>query len=373
MEQLQARAERADVNNSLLQDPPFDDEMLQSSVNFVMSPTKSYFSPLESLFPESLVEHRLEAMFNMDSLGHNKEIESDFDSQLFDKFKQGISLQDGRYHVELPWKDEVISNVPSNHKVALSALDEVVKGLDKKELLSSYQAVFNQQLADDIIEEIVVHRDGYHKFIWIPHRPVIKIDTNTTTKIRPVFNCSLKTNKAPSLNEAVYARVNLMKDIVKLSIYFRSNKYTMLSDIKQAFLQIRLGRENDKNHFCFFMPDGDRLVTYGYKTIIFGFNASPFILNHILKYHAEKYADDEFSRILIKNLYVDNMLVTGNNLNFLKEVYTETQDRLEEGGFALRSWNYNSKKLQSIMTNQGNIASHGNSYEKILGMKYVRV
>ena len=30
--------------------------MLQSSVNFVMSPTKSYFSPLESLFPESSVE-----------------------------------------------------------------------------------------------------------------------------------------------------------------------------------------------------------------------------------------------------------------------------------------------------------------------------
>ena len=48
--------------------------MLQSSVNFVMCPTKSYFSPLESLFPDSSVEQGLEAMFNMDSLDHNKEI-----------------------------------------------------------------------------------------------------------------------------------------------------------------------------------------------------------------------------------------------------------------------------------------------------------
>ena len=80
------------------------------------------------------------------------------------------------------------------------------------ELLSSYQAVFNQQLADDIIEEIDVHPDEYHKFFWIPHHPVIKTDANTTTKICPVFNCSLKTNKARSLNEAVYAGVNLMKD-----------------------------------------------------------------------------------------------------------------------------------------------------------------
>ena len=70
-----------------------------------------------------------------------------------------------------------------------------------------------------------------------------------------------------------------MKDIVELSIYFRSNKYTMLSDIKQAFLQIMLASETDKNRFCFFMRDGDRLVTYCYKTIIFSFNGSPFIFN----------------------------------------------------------------------------------------------
>ena len=161
-----------------------------------------------------------------------------------------------------------------------------------------------------------------------------------------------------------------MKDLVKLSIFFRSNKYTMLSDIKQALLQIRLASETDKNRFCFFMRDGDRLVTYRYKTIIFGFNASPFILNYVLKYHADKYAEDEFSKILKENLY-DDMLVTSNDINFLKKVYTETKHRLREGGFTLRSWKSISKELQSIMTDQGNIVPHGNSYEKVLGMKYM--
>ena len=50
-------------------------------------------------------------------------------------------------------------------------------------------------------------------------------------------------------------------------------------------------------------------------------------------------------------------------------MYTETQLRLEEGGFTIRSWN--SKEFQSIMTDQGNMAPHGNSYEKVLGMKYM--
>ena len=70
-----------------------------------------------------------------------------------------LSVETAQYHVELPWKDEVISKVPSNHKFALSVLDKIVKDLDRRELLSSYQAVFSQQLADDIIEEIDVHPD----------------------------------------------------------------------------------------------------------------------------------------------------------------------------------------------------------------------
>ena len=75
-----------------------------------------------------------------------------------------------------------------------------------------------------------------------------------TTKIRPVFNCSLKTNKElPSLNEAAYTGIDLMGSILKLLFYFRTNEYVMLSDIKQAFLMVKLADEYDKNRFCFFL------------------------------------------------------------------------------------------------------------------------
>ena len=71
VEQLQIRAERADVNNSLCY--PFLMKKCYSHL-LTLSPTKSYFSPLESLFPDSSVEQGLEAVFNMDSLGDNGEI-----------------------------------------------------------------------------------------------------------------------------------------------------------------------------------------------------------------------------------------------------------------------------------------------------------
>ena len=47
----------------------FEREVPATMVNFVLHPNKSYFSPLESLFPDSAVEHGLEQMFSLDSVG----------------------------------------------------------------------------------------------------------------------------------------------------------------------------------------------------------------------------------------------------------------------------------------------------------------
>ena len=112
------------------------------------------------------------------------------------------------------------------------------------------------QLKDGIIEEIKVHPSSYNNYTWIPHRPVIRTAEQVTTKIRPVFKCSLKTNKElPSINEAAYTVIDLMGTILKLLFYLRTNKYVMLSDIKQAFLMIKLASEYDKNRFCFFLEE----------------------------------------------------------------------------------------------------------------------
>ena len=350
-----------------------NEELPSTFLNFVMSPKKTYFSPLESLLPESTVEQGLENMFNLDSLGcqDNSDISPHYDVVKIEEFQKGIVFKNNKYHVNLPWKEDLVDKVPSNHKVALAVLDRVVNNLEQKGLLQAYQEVFHQQMEDGIIERILVKPEEFDKYVWIPHRPIIKDESNVTTKIRPVFNCSLKTNGAISLNEAAYAGVNLMGDIVKLSLYFRSNNKVMLSDIKQAFLQIMLAKEEDKNKFCFFMKEGDALVTYRYRTIIFGFNASPFILNYVIKHHVNQYQKDEFSHILNSNLYVDNLLITSNSTSFLKQAYAVTFDRMREGGFCLRSWNSNDSDLQAIMERDGSIASHGNNYEKVLGVNYI--
>ena len=361
------------VRSSMCNNPYQLDKKTKTLVNLVMDPLKSYFNPLENILEDSDIDNGLEYIFSLESLGikqDNKELVN-FDQEQIDKFKEGISFEEGHYSVKLPWFPDKINKVPSNHYVALKVLDKTIQQLKAKGLTSQYQEVFEKQLSDGIIEEFTVNPSNFDQYVWIPHRPVIKTEEQVTTKIRPVFNCSLKTKKEfPSLNEAAYPGIDLMGSILKLLLYFRTNKIVLLSDIKQAFLMIRLKEEEDRNRFCFFWKVDNRLITYRYKTIVFGYTSSPFILNFVMKHHAETFPEDKCREILSNNFYVDNLLITGNDVDELKQIYDLSFNRMLLGGFTLRSWNSNSHELREQMREDGRLVEHSNEQERVLGYKY---
>ena len=133
-----------------------------------------------------------------------------------------------------------------------------------------------------------------------------------------------------------------MTVITKLLLYFRSNKFTMISDIRKAFLMIKLGHEEDKNRFCFFLKEENKLTCFRYKTIIFGYNASPFIFNFIIKHHIiEQFPSDYCSEVLLNNFYVANLLLTANDQDKLLSLYLDLDQRMKKSGFDLRSWTSN--------------------------------
>ena len=132
-----------------------------------------------------------------------------------------------------------------------------------------------------LLKSLYVNLQNLKNYIWLPHRPVIKDEEQSTFKVRPVFNCSLKTSQdKPSLNEDSYQGINNMQNMLMLILLSRTNRYVLLGDLRKAFLQIRLKLLRDKNRFCFFLKDGDRLRSFRYNTLLFGYCCSPFILNY---------------------------------------------------------------------------------------------
>ena len=341
-------------------------------VNFVMEPTHSYDDPMEHFFDESLVERRIDKMLSCDSLGIDETNESlsDYDRERVNKFRDGIELKDGEYHVELVYHDN-IDQVQSNYNVALNVMDRVHKKLVSKNQYDEYLNQFKGFESEKVIERIEVKPKDFKNFIWIPHRPVFKTDEQSTTKMRPVFNASLKTKKGtPSLNEASYCGINLMKDMNDLLMLFRTNHYVYLSDIRKAFLMIKLKKIEDRNRFCFFLREGDKLICYRFTTIIFGFNASPFILNYVIQYHASLFPEDECTDILQNNFFVDNLIKSHNSEEKIMHFYKTSVERMAQGGFDLRSCNTNSEKVKQQMIKDGKFVEHDCSYEKVLGYMY---
>ena len=353
----------------------------EESINFCLNPKQSYEDPAASFFEESSVERNidnstvvanLESMFNCESIGiiDSPDSISNYDKDMVEKFEEGIEIKNNQIHVELVWHDN-IEQVPSNHNVALKICDIVSDKLERKGKLESYNQIFFEQLKEGVVEEFECAPEDFENYKWLPHHPVYKDDPTSTFPARPVFNCSLKSEKSkPSLNEAAYVGVNLMQDMAALVMLFRTNKYILLGDLKKAFLQIKLKLERDRNRFCFFLRVGDKLKCFRYTTIIFGFCSSPFILNYVLKYIARQGQQDDCAEMIRNKFFVDNLATSSNDIQALTKLYKDCSERMEQVHFDLRSCNSNHENLRNIMKKDGKYITHDCEYDKVLGYKY---
>ncbi|GFW85729.1 uncharacterized protein TNCV_853781 [Trichonephila clavipes] len=97
-----------------------------------------------------------------------------------------------------------------------------------------------------------------------------------------------------------------------LLISFRSNKIAVLADVEKAFLQISLAPK-DRDVVRFLIDDGENGVqVYRFNRILFGVNASPFLLAATIKTHIGKYMEkypDTVRTLIIAFMWTISSLV----------------------------------------------------------------
>ncbi|GBM58672.1 hypothetical protein AVEN_251935-1 [Araneus ventricosus] len=139
-------------------------------------------------------------------------------------------LPDGRYEVELPWKYDS-KNLPSNKELVWKRHDRMINRFGKGEFFSDYQKVFRDWENLNIIERVPdfeLNRECH----YLSHRPVIKLDSQTT-KLRPVFDASASQKGNPSLNECLFKGINLIELISDILDRFRMYPIGISGDIEQ--------------------------------------------------------------------------------------------------------------------------------------------
>ena len=128
-----------------------------------------------------------------------------------------------------------------------------------------------------------------------------------------------------------------------------------------------MASEEDKNRFCFFKKINWKFVPYRYRTIIFVFFSSSFILNYVIQYHLSAHSSDLVSSLIRDKFYVDNLKITCNNDVMLSQYVDSIRRLLLEGGLPLREWVYNYPSALDQLSTEERSSSNP---VKILGYSY---
>ncbi len=133
---------------------------------------------------------------------------------------------------------------------------------------------------------------------------------------------------------------------------FRENRIVLIGDIEKAFLNVEVDREDRDYLRPLWVKDvvsGDlETVVYRFCRVVFGLNASPFLLNATLRYHIEKFAESDpiFVQKVKDGFYVDDLVSGGKATEEVKELYEKAKTRMATGGFKLRKWLTNDAVLR---------------------------
>ena len=273
------------------------------------------------------------------------------DENVFQRFKQQLKQnEEGWYETGLVWKENEVP-LKNNKPGSLGRLKSLVKRLEQDpELFKSYDQVIRDQLANNVIEKVSDKESDNPKEYFMPHRPVIRADAETT-KMRVVYDASAKSESGYSLNDCLEKGPSLQNKLWDILIRTRFRPVILCADIQKAFLQIRI-REEERDSLKFYWIESlaNRAIQiYRFARLIWGLNQSPFILEGTLESHFEKYRELFLALIerIKDDMYVDDMVTGGDNVREVKNIKSESIELFEKGGFKLHKWHSNEPQLET--------------------------
>ena len=136
--------------------------------------------------------------------------------------------------------------IPDNFLLCKRRLDTLLKRLRKnKDVLENYDNIIKQQEADGIVESAVDTCNESGRVHYIPHREVIRRDKENWCRI--VYDGSAKGKNQVSLNDCLEKGPCLLPKIFEILVRFRCYEIAVVSDIKSAFLNIRVDEKDREN------------------------------------------------------------------------------------------------------------------------------
>jgi len=248
----------------------------------------------------------------------------------------------GRYIVRLPFR-EVKQRLGGSRTVALRRLSALERRFQADTALwTEYTRIIEEYLKLNYLSEVTDPDDhGYYML----HHAVTKESSNTT-KVRIVFDASVKSDAGMSLNDLLLVGPTIQDKLFTHLIRFRTYKYVITADIERMYLQIRLHEDDRRYQQILWRKDG-KLITLQFNTLTFGVSSSPFLAIRVLQKLAEDegHAFSRAARVIKTHLYVDDLISGADSIDEVRAIRDDVIVLLARGGFTIRQWASNEERV----------------------------
>ena len=198
--------------------------------------------------------------------------------------------------------------------------------------------------------EVVPHVDlnkPPSEVFYLPMHAVRK-ESSTTTKIRAVFDASMKTASGVSLNDTLMVGPTVHPSLIDVLIRFRLHRIALVADISKMYRAIELHpHDRDLHRFVWRNKPNDNLQDFRMTRVTFGMSASSFVANMAVKQNAMDHMH-EFplaAKVVEQAFYVDDCLTGVDSIEEGIELCRQLRELFARGDFVLRKWNSSNPKL----------------------------
>ncbi|XP_071094674.1 uncharacterized protein [Haliotis cracherodii] len=301
----------------------------------------------------SLVRKSINFDFPESSIDDKAEMSQE-DKKFLDKVNESVSLQEGHYHISLPFK---CSNVqmPNNSVQALKRLDSLKRKFNKDQKFSDdYKTFMEDILAKGYAEKVPIEElEGQTGKVWyIPHHGIYH--PRKISKIRVVFDCTAS-YQGVSLNNMLIQGPNSTNNLLGILLRFRQDSVAIMGDIESMFYRVKVPKE-DRNYLRFYWwPRGDcdeKPEVYRMCVHLFGAISSSscatFALQQTAEDNKERYISEVVSMVK-DSFYVDDCLASVEDEERAVYLINEVSKLCMDGGFHLTKWVSNSKSVMKAI------------------------
>lgn len=283
----------------------------------------------------------------------------------------------GRFAVPLPFRHSKPQFVDT-YSQALRRFRMLENRFSKNSELHQKYIGFMQDYLDCGHMSLVPQND-YHNSsaYYIAHHAVFKTQSSSS-KIRVVFDASLRDLQGVSLNDTLLVGPKLQRDISSLLLNFRFHPFVFICDIKQMYRQINVQPEfwNYQRILWRFTPS-EPLQEYFLRTVTYGVSSSPYLALRTLQELAlqEEASLPQAARVVRSQFYIDDGLIGCNDLETALSLQAELIELMRRGGFTLSKWASNHPAL---LTHLPSVDTQSTctfdtdepSFIKVLGLKW---